>query len=141
MIVDSDNRSESSTNNNNNYGVAIPEFRFPLRKEILCDQPADNRFWVTDRLNVSTWIEDKLMKELETVSDKLCSGSTKCLQIMENDIFDIFYSYLYYFEEIPTAVRKDLISHLNLGLRFLLKMMEKKQVLTMDVNIDHRKSL
>lgn len=101
MIVDSDNRSANSTNNNNNnYGIAILEFRFPPTKGVLCNKPVDNRFWVTDKLDVSQWSEDKLMKELETVGDKLCSGLTKCLKILNNDIFDIFYSYLDYFETI-----------------------------------------
>ena len=60
------------------------------------------------------------MRELETIGEKLCAGSNKCLQIMDNDIFDMVYSILYYFEEINISVRKDLINHLNNGLRFLL---------------------
>lgn len=64
------------------------------------------------------------MRELEGVSERICSAS-KCLQILSNDNFDMIYSILYYLDEIPIGVRKDLIQHLNTGVRFLLKVMEK----------------
>ena len=53
----------------------------------------------------------------------------------------MLYSILYYLDEVSVSVRKDLITHLNTGFRFLLKAMEKKNILSEDCNIDHRRSL
>ena len=37
----------------------VYEFKFPIRKEQLCDEPADpNRFWVKTRKNPTNWQED-----------------------------------------------------------------------------------
>lgn len=37
----------------------VYEFKFPIRKEQLCDEPADpNRFWVRTRKNPTNWQED-----------------------------------------------------------------------------------
>jgi hypothetical protein len=34
----------------------VYEFKFPFRKEQLCDEPADpTQFWVNTRKNVSNW--------------------------------------------------------------------------------------
>jgi hypothetical protein len=61
--------------------------------------------------------------------------------IIKNDYFDPLFSILYYLEEIPLSVKKDLITFLNNGLKFLKKAMERNQILTMDSNVDHRRSL
>ena len=45
----------------NNHGdqSQVYEFKFPIRKEQLCDEPADpNRFWVKTRKNPTNWQED-----------------------------------------------------------------------------------
>ena len=39
------------------------------------------------------------------------------MQIMDNDIFDIIYSIIYYLEETPAQVRKEIIENLNKGLK------------------------
>jgi hypothetical protein len=61
--------------------------------------------------------------------------------IIKNDYFDPLFSILYYLEEIPLSVKKDLITFLNNGFKFLKKAMERNQILTMDSNVDHRRSL
>ena len=58
------------------------EFKFPFRKEQLCDEPADpNRFWVKTRKNVSNWQEDQLLRDIEQVAESVCPGGAaiKCL--------------------------------------------------------------
>lgn len=93
-----------------------------------------------DRLNVSQWKEDKLFSELENVRERL-SGTTKCLQIMSNDNFDLIFSILYYFEDVPLSIKKELILTLNSALKFLLKSLEKRQLLNEDSAMNHRKSI
>jgi hypothetical protein len=58
----------------------------------------------------------------------VCPGGAaiKCLQIMDNDNFDIMYSIIYYLEQVSSSVRKEVIEVLNKGLRNLLKCMEKE---------------
>lgn len=68
-------------------------------------------------------------------------GTVKCLQILDNDNFDVLYSILYYIEEMSANVRKDLLDTLNKSLRYLLKGMEKEHILTNDSAFEHRKSL
>lgn len=107
----------------------VYEFKFPFRKEQLCDEPADpNRFWVKTRKNVSNWQEDQLLRDIEQVAESVCPGGAaiKCLQIMDNDNFDIMYSIIYYLEQVSSSVRKEVIEVLNKGLRNLLKCMEKE---------------
>lgn len=61
-----------------NGDIDIYEFRFPIRKEILMDEPADaTRFYVKTRKIVENWPEKKLMDELTIVSENLC-GAKKC---------------------------------------------------------------
>ena len=110
----------------------VYEFKFPIRKEQLCDEPADpNRFWVRTRKNPTNWQEDQLLREIENVAENLVTGggSVKCLQILDNDNFDNLYSILYYLEDMPASVRKELLDVLNKGLRYLLKSMEREHVL------------
>jgi hypothetical protein len=84
------------------------EFKFPVRKEQLCDEPADtNRFWVKTRKNLANKTEDALLAEVEEMTASLRGGS--CVMILDNDIFDIAYSLLYYMEDLPPAVRRDLL--------------------------------
>ncbi len=77
---------------------------------------------------------------METVSENLC-GATKCMQIMDNDVFDIIYSILYYIEETPAQVRKEMIENLNKGLKQIIKGMDKNRILNVDAAFDHRKSI
>lgn len=65
----------------------------------------------------------------------------KCLQIMDNDNFDVLYSILYYLDEMTATVRKELCEVLIKGLRFLLKGMEREKILSGDSAFEHRKSL
>lgn len=83
------------------------------------------------------------MREIENVAENLVTGggSVKCLQILDNDNFDNLYSILYYLEDMPASVRKELIDVLNKGLRYLLKSMERENVLNQESAFDHRKSL
>lgn len=83
------------------------------------------------------------MREIENVAENLVTGggSVKCLQILDNDNFDNIYSILYYLEDMPASVRKELLDVLNKGLRYLLKSMEREHVLNQDSAFDHRKSL
>ena len=83
------------------------------------------------------------MREIENVAENLVTGggSIKCLQILDNDNFDNLYSILYYLEDMPASVRKELIDVLNKGLRYLLKSMERENVLNQESAFDHRKSL
>jgi hypothetical protein len=48
---------------------------------------------------------------------------------------------LYYLEDMPPSVRKELIYLLDKSLRYLLKALEKDRVLTADSAFEHRKSL
>ncbi len=115
-----------------NHDQQVCEFKFPIRKEQLCDEPADsNRFWVKTRKNPTNWQEDQLLREIEGVAENLVTGggSVKCLQILDNDNFDNLYSILYYLEDMPASVRKELLDILNKGLRYLLKSMEREHVL------------
>ena len=71
-----------------------------MRKEQLCDEPAnENQFYVRDRYNITTWNEEKILQELERISTKLCGNGSKCLEILNNDYFDILYSIIYYIED------------------------------------------
>jgi hypothetical protein len=83
------------------------------------------------------------LREIENVAENLVTGggSVKCLQILDNDNFDNLYSILYYLEDMPASVRKELLDVLNKGLRYLLKSMEREHVLNQDSAFDHRKSL
>lgn len=83
------------------------------------------------------------MREIENVAENLVTGggSVKCLQILDNDNFDNLYSILYYLEDMPASVRKELLDVLNKGLRYLLKSMERENVLNQESAFDHRKSL
>ena len=122
----------------------ICEFKFPIRKEQLCDEPSDpNRFWVKTRKNPTNWHEDQLLREIECVAENLVTGggSVKCLQILDNDNFDNLYSIIYYLEDMPTSVRKEILDVLNKGLRYLIKSMEREHILNQDSAFDHRKSL
>lgn len=128
----------------NSSDQTVTEFKFPIRKEQLCDEPADpNRFWVKTRKNPTNWQEDQLLREIENVAENLVTGggSVKCLQILDNDNFDNLYSILYYLEDMPASVRKELLDVLNKGLRYLIKSMEREHILNQDAAFDHRKSL
>ncbi len=83
------------------------------------------------------------MREIENLAENLVTGgeSVKCLQILDNDNFDNLYSILYYLEDMPASVRKELLDVLNKGLRYLLKSMERENVLNQDSAFNHRKSL
>jgi len=98
---------------------------------------------VKTRKNVSQWHEDQLIREVENVAENICTGggTTKCLQIIDNDQFDTLYSIIYYLEEMSASVRKEVIDVLNKGLRYLLKSMEKEHVLNNDSAFEHRRSL
>jgi len=67
----SDTMSNASLNSSfhqivRNEAGQVYEFKFPFRKEQLCDEPADpNRFWVKTRKNVSNWQEDQLLRDIE----------------------------------------------------------------------------
>ena len=93
MRIDSESSQLSGTS------PSIPEFYFPMRKEMLCDQPMDpKRFWVQDRLNMSTFSEERIHELLDKVSGRLCTARN-CLEIQSNDVFDNLFSILYYLEE------------------------------------------
>jgi len=127
-----------------NSNGQVLEFKFPIRKEQLCDEPADpNRFWVQTRKNPTNWQEDQLLREIENVAENLVNGggSVKCLNILDNDNFDGLYSIIYYLEDMPASVRKEMLDLLNKGLRFLLKSMEREHVLNNDAAFEHRRSL
>lgn len=68
---------------------------------------------------MQTFSEDRVMQELEWVSNKLCSGGSSCLQILNNDFFDILYSIIYYVDHLSSKVRKELIQLLQIGLKNL----------------------
>ena len=53
----------------------------------------------------------------------------------------MLYSLLYYLEEMPASVRKELVDVINKSLRYLLKSIEQKRVLSGDSAFEHRKSL
>jgi hypothetical protein len=57
------------------------------------------------------------LKELERVSNKLCGNGSKCLEILNNDQFDVLYSIVYYVEELSLKVRKEFITLLQIGLK------------------------
>ena len=130
----SDTMSNASLNSSfqqmvRNDAGQVFEFKFPFRKEQLCDEPADpNRFWVKTRKNVSNWHEVQLLRDIEQVAESICPGGAaiKCLQIMDNDNFDNLYSIIYYLEQVSPTVRKEVLEVLNKGLRNLLKCMEKE---------------
>lgn len=120
---------------------SLPEFIFPIRKEMLCDQPADSRrFYVQYRTNISALNENQIKEVLEKVSQSFCS-SKSCLNIQFNEVFDILFSLLYYLEEIHISLRKDLILYLNTGLRHFEKQIEKTRILTQENYHDHRRSM
>ena len=58
---------------------------------------------------MQTFNEDKILMELEKVSNKLCGGGSSCLKIMENEFFDVLYSLVYYVDAQNSKVRKELI--------------------------------
>ena len=43
------------------------EFKFPIRKEQLCEEPNLDRFWVKTRKNIVTWEESRLIEEIESI--------------------------------------------------------------------------
>ena len=44
---------------------------------------------------------------------------------MDNDNFDVLYSIIYYLEQTPPIVRKEIIENLNKGLKHLNKAMDR----------------
>lgn len=48
---------------------------------------------------------------------------------MDNDNFDVLYSIIYYLEQTPPIVRKEIIENLNKGLKHLNKAMDRQKVL------------
>jgi len=120
--LDSEKTDRINSNRNprqsNQNGEMIPNFKIPVRKEQLCEEPAnENQFFVKDRYNLHTLSEEKVLKELERVSDKVCGTGSKCLEILNNDYFDILYSVIYYIEDQPMRVRKEIIQLLQIGLK------------------------
>ena len=103
-------------------------FVFPQRNIQLCDQPADpNQFYVTDRIDVARWSEEKLQEEIGQIIDKI--GNKRCLQIVSNENFDTLYSILYKLDEISLSAKKEVIQILEQGLRSLLKFMDNSKIL------------
>ena len=88
----------------------IPNFKIPERKEILCDEPAnDNQFYVHDKLNVKVFSEEQIINEIEKCGSQLCSNGSKCLGILNNDYFDVLYSVIYHLEDQTKKARKECI--------------------------------
>jgi len=58
----------------------IPHFKIPVRKEQLCDEPAnENQFFVKDRINLNNLSEDRVLEEIERVSNKIGGNGSSCL--------------------------------------------------------------
>ena len=65
QMAASDNQSNASNMSNGVNNQTVSEFKFPMRKEQLCDEPTDpNRFWVKTRKNLSNWNEEQLLREI-----------------------------------------------------------------------------
>lgn len=56
------------------------------------------------------------------------SGSNKCLQILHNDVFDPLYSICFNMEDVSLTIRKELIQMLTQGLKNLLQMADRHQI-------------
>jgi hypothetical protein len=96
----------------------IPHFKIPVRKEQLCDEPAnENQFFVKDRINLNNLSEDRVLEEIERVSNKIGGNGSSCLQILNNDYFDILYSIVYYIDDQSLKVRREVIQLLQQGLK------------------------
>ena len=77
----------------------ILNFKVPVRKEQLCDEPANrNQFFVQERDNIQNIPENSVISKLEEISQQVCGSGSNCLKIMENDYFDFLYSVIYYVE-------------------------------------------
>lgn len=99
-------------------GFQIVNFKIPIRKEQLCEEPSnDSQFWVKDRLNLGSVQEKDVLSDLERVSNKLCGSGSNCLQILNNDFFDTLYSIIYYVDSMSSRVRKEVIQLLQIGLK------------------------
>lgn len=57
------------------------------------------------------------MEEIERVSNKIGGTGSSCLQILSNDYFDILYSIVYYIDDQPLKVRREVIQLLQQGLK------------------------
>lgn len=95
----------------------VPNFKIPYRKELLSEQPAvPNQFWVKDRYNMNQFDEEKIMSELDKVGQRICGQGSKCMDILNNDYFDILYSVVYYIDTMSGKVKKKVIELLQMGL-------------------------
>ena len=85
-------------------------------------------FWVQDHINVGRLGDREVQEGLETSFDSIGAYS-KCLKVLTNEVFDPIYSVLCDSEEVSLTIRKELIQHLVQGLKNLLAMIEKTNII------------
>lgn len=76
-------------------GGTCLEFEFPIRKELLCDEPSNkNYFYVTDKVDFSKF-DDGRIKEIMLDLDRQLTGSKSHFSnILQNDSFDVCFNLL-----------------------------------------------
>jgi len=76
-------------------GGTCLEFEFPLRKEILCDEPSNkNIFYVTDKVDVSRFEEGRIRELIFDLEKQLAGSKSHCTNITSNDSFDVLFNLL-----------------------------------------------
>lgn len=68
-------------------------------------------------MNTGNVTDTQLFEQLDVVSQRLCGQGSKCLDIMQNEYFDVLFSLLYYFEDLSTPVKKQTMNVIMLALR------------------------
>ena len=128
MSAVSGNSNRMPPNMGGNQQIVL-NFKIPVRKEQLCEEPADSsQFYVLDRCNINTISPEKVQKELERVADKLCRNGSKCLEVINNDYFDFLYSVIYYLDDQSNKIRKQIIQTLQIALKNLKNYIDMRKM-------------
>ena len=73
--------------------------------------------------------EEDIISEIEKCGTKLCASGSKCLEILNNEYFDILYSMIFHLEDMTPIARKETIQCLQIGLKNLKEYIDKRNMI------------
>ena len=115
-------------NSNANESV-VCNFKIPVKKDLLFDEPANYaQFWVKDKTNVKNLTEETLVQKIEEISRKLCNPGSECLDIIQNDYFDLLCSANYYVDHVSPKIKIEIFQLLKIAFENLVKYMEARKI-------------
>ena len=92
--------------NSNPSDSVVCNFKIPVKKDQLFDEPANYaQFWVKDKTNVRNLTEESLYLKIDEISQKLTNPGSECLEIIQNDYFDLLCSANFYFEHVSPKIK------------------------------------